>query len=281
MEMKGTPASPATALARRVLPVPGGPSKITPLGILHPFLAYASGCFKKSTTSANSNFAPSHPATSSKDTPVSGTIWISALDLPIPMGLPGPPMPPIPPIPPPPASPPRRERKNRPAKRAAGRMRDWARSPRPPAASLAGSTVTSTLCEVNCVKRSGSLGRASSLRRAPSVSTPKSWVPSAEKVTFSILSPLTSWRKSEYRTSTGAPPLDWMTGISRSVEDTGAGGASSMAMERRDVRVICWGGAKAVTPLLARKEATTANVENFILMLLIVYTSFDCVEWID
>merc|ERR1719478_1978975 len=32
-EMKGTPASPATARASRVLPVPGGPSSITPLGV--------------------------------------------------------------------------------------------------------------------------------------------------------------------------------------------------------------------------------------------------------
>eukprot|EP00967_Tisochrysis_lutea_P099893 scaffold148651_cov31-Tisochrysis_lutea.AAC.14 len=31
-EMKGTPASPATARAKRVLPVPGGPSIKTPRG---------------------------------------------------------------------------------------------------------------------------------------------------------------------------------------------------------------------------------------------------------
>mmetsp|Transcript_34735 Transcript_34735/g.79269 ORF Transcript_34735/g.79269 Transcript_34735/m.79269 type:complete len:367 (-) Transcript_34735:165-1265(-) len=202
IEMKGTPASPATALARRVLPVPGGPSRITPLGILQPFLEYTSGCFRKSTTSTSSALAPSHPATSSKLTPVSGIIWISALLFPIPMGLPGPPMPPgMPP-------PLRRLRKNRPAKSAAGRMRLCARSPRPPAASLLGRTVTSTLCVVSCVRRSGSLGSASSLILVPSVSTPRSWVPSAEKVTFSILSPFTSLRKSEYRTSTGAPPRD-------------------------------------------------------------------------
>ena len=34
IEKKGTPASPATALAKRVLPVPGGPTKIAPQGIL-------------------------------------------------------------------------------------------------------------------------------------------------------------------------------------------------------------------------------------------------------
>ena len=33
---KGTPASPATAFANNVLPVPGGPTSKTPLGILPP-----------------------------------------------------------------------------------------------------------------------------------------------------------------------------------------------------------------------------------------------------
>mmetsp|Transcript_24720 Transcript_24720/g.51251 ORF Transcript_24720/g.51251 Transcript_24720/m.51251 type:complete len:136 (-) Transcript_24720:763-1170(-) len=64
MLTNGTPASPATALARRVFPVPGGPCRMTPLGIRHPFMVYAWGCFRKSTISASSNFAPSHPATS-------------------------------------------------------------------------------------------------------------------------------------------------------------------------------------------------------------------------
>ena len=35
---KGTPASPATALAKRVLPVPGGPINNAPFGILPPSL---------------------------------------------------------------------------------------------------------------------------------------------------------------------------------------------------------------------------------------------------
>ena len=39
-EKKGTPASPATAFARRVLPVPGGPTRRIPLGILAPSLTY-------------------------------------------------------------------------------------------------------------------------------------------------------------------------------------------------------------------------------------------------
>jgi hypothetical protein len=36
IDMKGTLASPATALARRVLPHPGGPIKRAPLGTLAP-----------------------------------------------------------------------------------------------------------------------------------------------------------------------------------------------------------------------------------------------------
>ncbi len=36
MEKNGTPASPATALASRVLPVPGGPTSSTPLGMWAP-----------------------------------------------------------------------------------------------------------------------------------------------------------------------------------------------------------------------------------------------------
>jgi len=38
IEKKGTPASPATAFASIVLPVPGGPTKRAPLGILAPSL---------------------------------------------------------------------------------------------------------------------------------------------------------------------------------------------------------------------------------------------------
>lgn len=47
--MKGTPAYPAQALASMVLPVPGGPDRSTPLGILAPSFLYFSGFFKKST----------------------------------------------------------------------------------------------------------------------------------------------------------------------------------------------------------------------------------------
>ena len=68
MMKKGTSASPATALERRVFPVPGGPTKRTPLGILAPISVYLSGFFKKSTISVNSSLASSTPATSSKVT---------------------------------------------------------------------------------------------------------------------------------------------------------------------------------------------------------------------
>mmetsp|Transcript_48869 Transcript_48869/g.81316 ORF Transcript_48869/g.81316 Transcript_48869/m.81316 type:complete len:229 (+) Transcript_48869:768-1454(+) len=40
IEKNGTSASPATALARRVLPVPGGPTRRAPLGILAPSSVY-------------------------------------------------------------------------------------------------------------------------------------------------------------------------------------------------------------------------------------------------
>ena len=40
MEKKGTPASPATALASRVLPVPGGPTSNAPFGIFPPNSGY-------------------------------------------------------------------------------------------------------------------------------------------------------------------------------------------------------------------------------------------------
>jgi len=52
---KGTSASPATAFERRVFPVPGGPTRSTPLGIRAPISVYLSGFFKKSTISVNSS----------------------------------------------------------------------------------------------------------------------------------------------------------------------------------------------------------------------------------
>ena len=51
IEKKGTSASPATAFAKSVLPVPGDPMRRIPLGIFAPILSYFSGFFRKSTTS--------------------------------------------------------------------------------------------------------------------------------------------------------------------------------------------------------------------------------------
>ena len=64
MVKNGTPASPATALANKVLPVPGGPANKTPFGMVAPILVNLPGSFKNSTTSVNSCFASSAPATS-------------------------------------------------------------------------------------------------------------------------------------------------------------------------------------------------------------------------
>ena len=74
MEKNGTPASPATALAKRVFPVPGGPTRINPLGILAPTLVYFWGFFRKSTTSSSSSFSSSSPATLLKLTRLSRLI---------------------------------------------------------------------------------------------------------------------------------------------------------------------------------------------------------------
>jgi hypothetical protein len=61
IEKKGTWASPAIALARRVLPVPGGPTSRAPLGILPPRAVYFLGFFRKSTISITSTLASSRP----------------------------------------------------------------------------------------------------------------------------------------------------------------------------------------------------------------------------
>ena len=70
MEKKGTPASPATALASSVLPVPGGPTSSTPLGSLAPMSVYFWGLWRMSMISCRDSFASSCPATSRKVTPV-------------------------------------------------------------------------------------------------------------------------------------------------------------------------------------------------------------------
>ena len=87
MKKKGTSASPATALANNVLPVPGGPTIRTPFGILPPTLVNFPGSERKSTSSLTSSLASSTPATSSKVTCDSSFVIRRALDFPNDIGL--------------------------------------------------------------------------------------------------------------------------------------------------------------------------------------------------
>jgi hypothetical protein len=59
IEKNGTSDSPATALARSVLPVPGGPTIKIPRGIFAPSSLYFVGFLRKSTTSSRSDFSSS------------------------------------------------------------------------------------------------------------------------------------------------------------------------------------------------------------------------------
>ena len=68
MLKNGTPASPATALESSVLPVPGGPTISTPLGMRAPRAVNFSGNLRNSTISVSSCLASSTPATSLKVT---------------------------------------------------------------------------------------------------------------------------------------------------------------------------------------------------------------------
>ena len=134
IEKKGVPASPATALARRVLPVPGGPTSNTPLGILAPTAVKRSGFLRKSTTSVSSSLAPSIPATSLNVICVEGSIWTRALLLPNCMaGLP----------PPPPWA--RRNKKNNPPRSRSGKIKLPAACCQP-GVWRDGCTAMSTLC---------------------------------------------------------------------------------------------------------------------------------------
>ena len=54
IEKNGTPDSPATARARSVFPVPGAPTRRTPLGTCAPIARYFCGSLRKRTTSINS-----------------------------------------------------------------------------------------------------------------------------------------------------------------------------------------------------------------------------------
>ena len=69
-EKKGTFASPATAFAIKVLPVPGGPTNKAPFGSLAPIAVYLPGLLRKSIISTRFCFASSCPATSAKVLPV-------------------------------------------------------------------------------------------------------------------------------------------------------------------------------------------------------------------
>ena len=75
MLKKGTPASPATAFASSVLPVPGGPTSKAPRGIRAPRRLYRSGLRKNCTISTSSDRTSSIPATSSNVTCGSKLVW--------------------------------------------------------------------------------------------------------------------------------------------------------------------------------------------------------------
>mmetsp|Transcript_31288 Transcript_31288/g.77513 ORF Transcript_31288/g.77513 Transcript_31288/m.77513 type:complete len:204 (-) Transcript_31288:853-1464(-) len=93
MEKKGTPASPATALANKVLPVPGGPTRSAPFGILAPRCSYFLGLLRKSTNSMISCLASFKPATSANLTFDFMSLVPAGKALPILKNLSGPPAP--------------------------------------------------------------------------------------------------------------------------------------------------------------------------------------------
>ena len=97
IEKNGTSASPATAFANRVFPVPGGPTNKAPFGILAPISVYFFGFLRNSTISCTSCLAPYRPATSLNVTlSFLSLSKICAFALPTPKIPPGPPMLPIP-----------------------------------------------------------------------------------------------------------------------------------------------------------------------------------------
>ena len=82
IEKNGTPASPATARASSVLPVPGGPKSSTPLGMRAPSAWNFFGFSRNSLISCSSSTASSAPATSRKVIFGASTDIRLALDLP-------------------------------------------------------------------------------------------------------------------------------------------------------------------------------------------------------
>src|SRR5882762_3300471 len=112
-ERKGTEASPAVALASKVLPVPGGPDSMAPRGILAPNFSYLAGSFRNFTNSMISSLASSMPATSLNLTLTSVSL-LNIFALLFPMLN-------IPPAPPAPVPPARRDIHNtKPTKSAVG-----------------------------------------------------------------------------------------------------------------------------------------------------------------
>ena len=83
----GTPASPATARARSVLPVPGCPSRRKPRGIFAPSRPKRSGSRRYSTTSTSSAFTSSTPSTSAKRSVAFVTVWYVELPAAVRFGL--------------------------------------------------------------------------------------------------------------------------------------------------------------------------------------------------
>ena len=80
MEKNGTSASPATAFASSVFPVPGGPTSRAPFGQEAPISAYFFGSCRYRTSSCRSCFASSSPATSLKVMlVVEGTYFLAPL----------------------------------------------------------------------------------------------------------------------------------------------------------------------------------------------------------
>ena len=87
MERKGTPDSPAIALANNVLPVPGGPINKTPLGTFAPRSVNFFGSLRNFITSFNSSAASGTPATSSNRVSTSSIVINLDLFLPKPKAL--------------------------------------------------------------------------------------------------------------------------------------------------------------------------------------------------
>ena len=82
IEKNGLPASPATARASSVFPVPGGPTTSTPLGSRPPSRWKRCGSLRNSIISSSSALASSHPATSWNVTLGVSPVRSLAFDLP-------------------------------------------------------------------------------------------------------------------------------------------------------------------------------------------------------